>query len=121
MMCMFEIKNFFYICLFSYKYISKTSIFFSVILMRTHQKLTVKSTSNPPEPEKLNPAWCGFSNPKPTPTHTISTSNDVIIERNRNLQQRVAFQTSAQSEKTSHKERLFNLNKKFFLESTYYS
>ncbi len=64
---MFEIKNFFYIPLFSYKYISKTSIFFSVVLVRTHQK----PTPNPPESEKPNPAWCGFSNPKPTPTHIL--------------------------------------------------
>ncbi len=42
--------------------------------MKTHQKPTVKPTPNPPEPEKPDPAWCGFSNEKPTPTHTISTS-----------------------------------------------
>jgi hypothetical protein len=43
--------------------------------MRTHQKPTVKPTPNPPESEKLDPAWCGFSNQKPTPIHTISTSS----------------------------------------------
>ncbi len=43
-------------------------------LVKTHQKSTVKLTSIHSPSEKLNPAWCGFSNRKPTPTHTISTS-----------------------------------------------
>jgi hypothetical protein len=43
--------------------------------MKTHQKPTVKPTPTQSSPEKPNPAWCGFSNRKPTPTHTIPTSN----------------------------------------------
>jgi hypothetical protein len=42
--------------------------------MRIHQKPTVKFTSNPPESEKLNSAWCEFLNRKPTSIHIISTS-----------------------------------------------
>jgi ABC-type Zn2+ transport system substrate-binding protein/surface adhesin len=44
--------------------------------MKTHQKLTVKLTSNSPESEKLDSAWCEFSNRKPTSIHIISTSNN---------------------------------------------
>jgi hypothetical protein len=42
--------------------------------MKTHQKPTVKPTPTHSPPEKPNPAWCGFSNRKPTPTHIIPTS-----------------------------------------------
>jgi trehalose-6-phosphatase len=42
--------------------------------VKTHQKPTVKPTPTHSPPEKPNPAWCGFSNRKPTPTHIISTS-----------------------------------------------
>jgi hypothetical protein len=47
--------------------------------MKTHQKLTVKLTSNPPEPEKLDSVWCGFSNQKLALTHTISTSERMLL------------------------------------------
>ncbi len=43
-------------------------------LVKTHQKPTVKPTPNRSPSEKPNPARCGFSNRKPTPTHTIPTS-----------------------------------------------
>ncbi len=46
----------------------------SVIVMRIHQKFTVKFTSNSLESEKLNSVWCGFSNRKSTSIHIISTS-----------------------------------------------
>jgi hypothetical protein len=51
-------------------------------LVKTHQKPTVKPTPTRSPPEKPNPAWCGFSNRKPTPTHTIPTSNEksIVIE-----------------------------------------
>ncbi len=74
-------KFFFYIPVFSYKYASKTSIFFSVILVRTRQKPTVKPTPNSPESEKPNSAWCGFSNRKPTLIHIIPTSTDQAKEK----------------------------------------
>jgi hypothetical protein len=47
-----------------------------VSLVKTHQKLTVKPTPNRSSSDKPDPAECGFSNQKPTPTHTIPTSND---------------------------------------------
>ncbi len=43
-------------------------------LVKIHQKLTVKPTPTHFSSEKFNPAWCGFSNRKFTPTHIISTS-----------------------------------------------
>ncbi len=49
--------------------------------MKTHQKPTVKFTSNRSSSEKLNPTRCGFSNRKPTSTHTISTSICVIKKK----------------------------------------
>ncbi len=50
--------------------------------MKIHQKLTVKLTSTHSSPEKLNPAWCGFSNRKSTSTHIISKRvQDVYAEK----------------------------------------
>ncbi len=48
--------------------------------MKTHQKLTVKLTSNSSESEKLNSIWCEFSNRKPTSTHIISTSTKSAVK-----------------------------------------
>jgi hypothetical protein len=42
--------------------------------MKTHQKLTVKPTSNHFSSEKFNSTRCEFSNRKLTSTHIISTS-----------------------------------------------
>jgi hypothetical protein len=58
-------------------------------LMKTHQKPTVKPTPTHSPPEKPNPAWCGFSNRKPTPTHIISTSSRRRKNQKRVIKKRV--------------------------------
>ncbi len=57
--------------------------------MKTHQKPTVKPTPTHSPPEKPNPAWCGFSNRKPTPTHIISTSSRRRKNQKRVIKKRV--------------------------------
>jgi hypothetical protein len=64
----------------------------SVSLMKTHQKFTVKFTSNHSSSEKFNSIRCEFSNRKLTSIHIISTSNDVQSVSNRIMIQRAKYQ-----------------------------